>query len=100
LFQTEECLLSLHSPTIAAHSAVLAHHTVTRDRDGHWVRRTRAGDRASRSGLSDGLRDLPVGLSGPKWQGLQVGPDSALERGSLDIEREGTIELVPSDLAQ
>src|SRR4051794_7003007 len=84
----EQRALALDAPAIAREIAVGADHAMARDRDGERVGGAGLGDRADGAGRADLARDLGVarGLAGRDL--AQRLPDSLLERGAADVERQ------------
>src|SRR5882762_7224749 len=100
LFQLQQLLLSPHAPTIPPEAAVLAHHTVAGDLEGHRIRCAGASNGARSRGPPDGAGNLAVRFGHAAGDGLEVTPDLTLEGRGLNIQRQCGVELVPIEVLQ
>ena len=86
LFDLQQRLLSLHTPAIAAHAAVLADYAVAGNRDRHWIGGAGTSHGASGTRLTDSFRHSTVGLSSAKRNRLQICPHASLECCGTDVQ--------------
>jgi hypothetical protein len=94
----EQSPLPLHLPSIPTQLSIIPHHPMTGDGDGHRIRSASPSHSPASRRPSDLPRDFTVRFGLPVRDGLQVLPNTPLERRRLNIQRQRLAQRPPGKM--